>query len=328
MVSTITPETVATDTIIAQLRAIEQLTRTEAQTARIRVGQARSDAVRRELQDNAEAANRRVERIVAQLRALDAAPDIITPAISRLIALIKSTLEQAQPVEEALLTDLTMEHQLRDRARYVRVLAERAKLPTVVKLADDLEAAHTETTDWITTVLAEEALGGPAKLAPTPLQKVAGGLAQAVTLPTRLAVEGVNRAVDGLARVGGQARDRVGAVAGTVARIGEGGQEVLAASRDAALQRAEQVASREQAEPVADAVHAARTELGSLSAKEVPIGHYEELGAQAAISAVRGLKDPDEVKTMIAFEERHKNRSGVISAAQAHFSALARDTSR
>src|SRR3954447_9872701 len=212
MATTISPETVATDTIVAQLRAIEQLTRTEAQTARIRQAQAQTDTVRLELQQNADDASRRVERIVAQLRALDAAPDVITPAVSRVIGLLKSTLEQTQPVEEGMFTDLTMEHQLLDRARYVRVLAERADLPAVRRLADDLIASHTETIDWITTALAEEALGGPAKLAPTPLQRVAGGIAQAVTLPTRVAVQGVNRAVGALGRAGEQARGTVDAV--------------------------------------------------------------------------------------------------------------------
>jgi septal ring factor EnvC (AmiA/AmiB activator) len=129
MAFTLTPETVATDTIIAQLRAIEQLTRTEAQTARIRVLQARTDDVRAELRENAANADRRVARIVAQLRALDAAPDVITPAITRVLGLVKSTLEQAQPVEEALLTDLTLEHQLLDRARFVRVLASAPSCP-------------------------------------------------------------------------------------------------------------------------------------------------------------------------------------------------------
>ena len=328
MAPTLTPQTVATDTIIAQLRAIEQLTRTEAQTARIRTAQARSDEVRNELRDNAEDAARRVERITAQLRALDAAPDVVTPAISRVIGLLKSALEQAQPVEEALFTDLTMEHQLVDRARYVRVLAEHANLPAVVRLADDLVAKHTETVEWITVVLAEEALGGPAKLAPTPLQRVAGGLTQAVTLPTRIAVQGVNRAVDGLNRAGNQARDAVGTVAETVSRVGAGGQEVAAAGRDAALRRAEHVAGRERAEPVADAVHATRTEMGSLTAAELPIKHYEELTTQAATAAVRELSDPDEINAMIAYEERHKNRKGVISAAQGRISALAENAAR
>jgi hypothetical protein len=328
----ISPETVATDTIIAQLRAIEQLTRTEAQTARIRIAQARTDEVRRELRQNADDAARRIERITAQLRALDAAPDVITPAITRVLTLVRSTLEQAQPVEEALLTDLTLEHQLQDRARYVKVLAQRAQLPQVEKLADDLVAKHGLTIDWINTTLAEEALGGPAKLAPTPLQRVAGGVAQAVTLPTRFAVQGVNRAVDGLTRVGDQARDTVtttvNTVVGTVTRVGSDGREVVTAGRDAALRKAEQVADREGAEPVAEAVHATRAELGSLTAKELPIKGFEELSAQGAAAAIRELTDPDEVSTMLAFEERNRNRAGVVSAARSRFAALAKDAAK
>lgn len=325
MASILTPETVATDTIIAQLRAIEQLTRTEAQTARVRTAQARTDEVRRELEQNAEDAGRRVERVVAQLRALDAAPDVVTPAISRVVGLLKTALEQGQPVEEGMFTDLTMEHQLLDRARYVRVLAERADLPAVRRLADDLIAAHTETVDWITTALAEEALGGPSKLVATPLQRVAGGLAQAVTLPTRFAVQGVNRALDGLSRAGGQARDTVGSVADTVARVGSDGREVVTAGRDAALRRAERVATREGADSVTDAVRATRTELGSLTAKELPIKGFDELSGSAAGAAVRQLDAPDDVRAILAYEERHKNRAAVVSAARSRFSVLARE---
>jgi hypothetical protein len=325
MAPTLTPQTVATDTIIAQLRAIEQLTRTEAQTARIRTAQARTDEVRRELRDNAADADRRVERIAAQLRALDAAADVVTPAISRLVTLVKSTIEQAQPVEEGMFTDLTMEHQLQDRARYVKVLAQRAELPAVQKLAEDLVAKHGETIDWITTGLAEEALGGPAKLAPTPLQRVAGGVAQAVTLPTRFAMQGVNRAFDGLARVGDQARGTVSSVVGTVSRVGSDGREVIVAGRDAALRRTEQVAGRDGATPVAEAVHAARADLGSLKASELPIKGFEELTAQGAAAAVRDLTDPDDVRVMLAFEENNRNRAGVVSAARSRFAALAKN---
>jgi bacterioferritin (cytochrome b1) len=328
MALTISPETVATDTIIAQLRAIEQLTRAEAHTARIRIAQAGTDEVRRELRQNASDATSRIERIIAQLRALDAAPDVVTPAISRVVSMIKSTLEQAQPVEEALFIDLTMEHQLRDRARYVKVLAQRAELPAVEKLADDLVAKHAQTIDWITTTLAEEALGGPAKLVPTPLQRVAGGVAQALTLPTRFAVQGVNRAVDGLARVGDQARDTVSSVVGTVSRVGADGREVVTAGRDAVLRKTEQVAERDGAEPVAGIVHAARADMGSLKASELPIKGFEELTAQGAAAAVRDLTDPDDVTTMLAFEERNRNRAGVVSAARSRFAALAKDAAK
>ena len=319
-----TRKTTTTDTIVAQLRALEQLTQTEIQVARVRVAQARTDAVRRELQQNGDNAVRRARRITEQLRDLDAVPDVVTPALGRVLALVKSTLEQAQPLDEALFGDLTLEHQLLDRAGYVRVLAERAELPAVEKLADDLVTAHTATVDWLTTVLAEEALGGPAALTPTPLQRVAGGVTRAVALPTRFAVASLNRAVHTVYRTGETAKETAGQVAGRVVQLGSGTREVAAAGRDAALQRAERVAARDGAEKVAATVHEARTDLGSLKASELPIKHFEEMTAQTAIAALRELDDADDLTAMIAFEENHKNRSGVVSAAQTRFAAVAK----
>ncbi len=325
MALTTSPETVATDTLIVQLRVLDQLTQTEAQIARVRVGQARSDAVRRELSENADNAVTRARRISAQLRGLDATPDVVEPTLGRVLALAKSTVEQVQPVDEALLGDLVLEHQLLDRARYVRVLAERAGLPEVEDLADDLVTAHSATVDWLTTVLAEEALGGPSALVPTPLQRVAGGVVQAVTFPTRLAVRGAKRAVNTVYRRGEQTRETLEDVAGAVVKLGNGGREVAAAGRDAALRRAERVADREGAGPVAEVVHRTRTERGALRASELPIKHYEEMTAEAAITALRELSDPDDLNTMIRFEESHKKRSSVVSAAQTRYAAVAKD---
>ncbi len=319
-------ETLATDTVVAQLRALEQLTRTEAQIARVRTVQARTDAVRRELRQNGDNAVRRAQRISEALTDLDAVPDVITPAIGRVVALVRSTLEQAQPIDEALLGDLTLEHQLLDRARYVRVLAQRAGLRSVEQLADDLVTAHSATVDWLTTVLAEEALGGPAALTPTPLQRVAGGVAHAVGLPTRFAVQQVNRAVHTVYRTGEQARvvvgDMVGDVAGKATQFGAGTREVATAGRDAALQQAERVARRDGADTVATAVHDTRADMGTLKAAELPIKHYEEMTAQNAIAAIRDINDPEELRVLIAFEESHKNRAGVINAAQTHHAAV------
>ncbi|MFD1524264.1 ferritin-like domain-containing protein [Pseudonocardia yunnanensis] len=313
------------DTVIMQLRALEQLTNTESQIARFRIAQARTDAVRRELRQNGDDAVRRARRIADQLRALDAVPDVVTPALGRVLAFIKSTMEQAQPIDEALLGDLTLEHQLLDRARYLRVLADRAQLPAVEKLADDLVAAHTATVEWLTTVLAEEALGGPAALTPTPLQRVAGSMVHVVGMPTRFAMDRVNRAVDIAYRTGEQARDVVGDMAEKVVQLGSGTREVAAAGRDAALQRAERVAAREGADAVAGVVHETRAELGGLKASELPIPHYEEMTAQAAIAALRELTSSADVNVMIAFEKGHKNRSGVIAAGQTRYAALAKD---
>lgn len=325
MALTSSTETVATNTLIVQLRVLDQLTQTEAQIARLRVAQARTDAVRRELSENGDNAVRRAQRISAQLRALNALPDVVEPVLGRVLVLAKSTVEQAQPIDETLLGDLALEHQLLDRARYVRVLAERAGLPDVQDLADDLVTAHSATVEWLTIVLAEEALGGPAALAPTPLQRAAGGVVQAVTFPTRFAVRGAKRAITSLYRRGEQTRETFEGMADAVAKLGSGGREVATAGRDAALLRAERVADREGAGPVAEAVRRTRAELGALGASELPIVNYEEMKAETAIAAVRELSDPDELNAMIRFEEGHKNRSSVVSAAQTHYAAVAKN---
>lgn len=333
--------------LIIQLRALAHLTQTEAQIARVRIAQARTEAVRRELRQNSDNADRRTLRIKAALGELDAVPDVVTPALGRVLALFKSAVEQAQPLDEALLGDLTLEHQLRDRARYVKVLAERAKRPGIAKLAGELVDAHGATVDWLSTVLAEAALGGPAALQPTPLQRIAAGVGSALTGPARFAVEQVNRAANTVSRTGAQARDTASHVAGevrdgavrggesvrksagdaadTVARIGKDVSEVATTGRDAALERTEQVASREGAGRTADTVHDARRDLGALKASELPVDDFEEMNAPEAIDAIRELTEADEVNAVIAYEEAHKNRSGVLSAAQTHFAAVAKE---
>jgi hypothetical protein len=50
------------------------------------------------------------------------------------------------------------------RARYLKALAEAARRTDVRAVAERLQTAHSATVEWISTVLAEEALGGPAAL--------------------------------------------------------------------------------------------------------------------------------------------------------------------
>ncbi len=326
MANVLTTPTMTTTTLVTQLRAMERMTRTEVLIARIRVAQARTDAVRRELTQNAANGERRAERIATQLKALDAVPDVVSPAVARILSVITSTVEQAQPVDEALLHDLSLEHQLLDRARYVRTLAGHAGRSDVANLADDLVTAHTATVEWITTVLAEHALGGPAALRPTPLQRVAGGVSRVAALPTRVAVAGFNRAVHSVVRTSENARDAVESVGTTVTRIGADTLEVAVAGRDAALRRTEQVASRDGADDVARTVHTARRDLGTLSAAELPVSGYDDLTAPNAISAIRKLSAPDDINAVLAFEENNRNRAGVVSAAQTHYAAVAKDT--
>jgi hypothetical protein len=311
--------------IINQLRALVLLTQTEEQVARTRISQARTDAVRKELTQNADNAGKRSLEITEQLRSLGGVPDVVTPAIGRLSATLKATFEQAAPFEEALFTDLQLEHQLRDRATYVKVLADQAGETKVRQLAEKLITAHEATVEWLTVVLAEEAMGGPAALVATPVQKVAGSVARAVNAPVRFWANTVNNAVDTVKQAGEETGDRLSAVTERASALTDAVRETLTAGRQASLRRAEQVATREGNRTAAKAARSAREELGDVSAAELPIKNYDNLTVADAIKAIKGLKTPNDIHVVIHYEEAHKDRSNVVSAAQTRLADLAKD---
>ena len=234
-------------------------------------------------------------------------------------------MEQAQPLPEAILGDLALEHQLLDRARYLKVLAEAADLSSVKRLAERLESAHSATVEWLTVVLAEDALGGPAALRATPLQVMAGNAARLTNLPTRWTSEQVSRTFESVQRTASEARSKAEQVAGKAGQLRSAVVEVVGATRDAGLVRAEKVAKRDGEPNVASALHETRRESGSLTEAELPIKGYESLGGQRAIDAVKGLDKPQDLRTVIAYEEAHKARSSVVSAAQAQLARVAKD---
>jgi hypothetical protein len=314
-----------TNKLINQLRALVLLTQTEEQVARTRISQARTDAVRRELTQNADNAAARTIEITEQLRAIGGVPDVVTPAIGRLSAVLKATFEQAAPLEEALLGDLQLEHNLLDRATYVKVLADQAGETQVRQLAEKLITAHKATVEWLTVVLAEEALGGPVALEATPLQKVAGGVARAVNAPVRFVANTVNNAVDTVQHVGDEASDRLGAVAGRASALTDAVRETLTAGRGASLRKAEQIADREGDKAAADAAKSAREELGDVSADELPIKNYDQLSVGDAVKAIKNLRTASDLRVIIRYEETHKSRANVASAAQTQLAALAKE---
>ncbi|SUD48296.1 Uncharacterised protein [Nocardia otitidiscaviarum] len=307
--------------LLAQLRTVRDLTDTEIQIAETRVAQARTDAVRRELSENADNARRRVEAIESAIRELGGVPQLVGPFLGRLVAAIKALVEQAQPFDEALLGDLALEHQLLDRARYIKALATAARRPDVVALADRLITAHSATVEWLTTVLAEDALGGPAALRRTPLQAATGATMRLVNVPVTLSVRGIDRALDTFRTTPPALGDLLerGQHAGDIA------VRTISASRDAALETAERVARREGADSAADALHALRTSTGVLDPDELPIDDYEELNVNQAVAAIKELTEPADVRAVVAYEEAHKNRHGVVSAAQTRLAAIAQD---
>ena len=311
--------------IINQLRALVLLTQTEEQVARTRISQARTDAVRRELTQNADNAAKRSLEITDALRSLGGVPDVVTPAIGRLNAILKATFEQAAPIEEALLTDLTLEHQLLDRATYLKVLADQAGETKTRQLAEKLVGAHTATVEWLTVVLAEEALGGPAALVATPLQKVAGSVARAANAPVRFVANTVNNVVDSVQHAGEETSERFNAVTGKAAALADAARETLTAGRSASLRRAEQIARREGNKDAADAAKSAREELGDISADELPIKNFDQLAVGDAVKAIKNLTSPHDIRVVIRYEETHKDRSNVVSAAQTTLAGLAKE---
>jgi hypothetical protein len=303
------------------LRSLLDLTHTEIQVAETRVAQARTDAVRRELTENANNGRIRAEAIEKAIRDLGGFPDTIGPFFGRAAAAVKALTEQAQPFDEALLGDLALEGQLLDRARYVKALAVSAKKTDVQGLADRLITAHSATVNWLTTVLAEDALGGPAALQRTPLQAAAGTAVKLVNLPGQWSAQSAERIAE-LVRSAGPAvedlRQRAQAA-------GEIALKALGASRDAALKSAEDVVRREGADEAANALHKARAAGGVLDADELPIAEYDELNLNDAVASVKELDDPADIRAIIAYEEAHKNRQRLVSAAQTRLAAIAQE---
>lgn len=308
-------------TLLAQLRTILDLTHTEIQVAETRVTQARTDAVRRELTENAENGRIRAEAIQKAIRDLGGYPDTIGPFLGRAAAAVKALTEQAQPFDEALLGDLALEDQLLDRARYIKALAVAAKNSDVQNLADRLITAHSATVNWLTTVLAEDALGGPAALQRTPLQAAAGTAVKLAYLPGQWSAQSVERIAE-LVRSAGPAVDDLRQRA---QRASEITLKALGASRDAALKEAEEVVRREGADEAADRLHKARAEGGVVDADELPIADYDELNLNDAVAEVKALDDPADIRTIVAYEEAHKNRQRLVSAAQTRLADIAQE---
>ena len=101
--------------------------------------------------------------------------------------------------------------------------------------------------------------------------------------------------------------------------------KALTASRDAALATAERVTRREGADQAADALHSMRSAAGVLEADELPITDYDALNVSEAVAAIKELTTPADVRAILAYEEAHKNRQGVVSAAQTRVAAIAQE---
>lgn len=314
--------TISTTELIAELNTIIRLTEAEAAIARSRTIQARDDGIRRELEANAEEAGRRRDRLVDAVRSLGGAPDLLGAALGKVGTVARTqTVDQMLTVPQALMADLALEHQLRDRARFARVLAETLDETSVVRLLERIEAAHTETVEWIEVRLAEVAVGGPSAIQPTPVQVLAGFGQRVAMLPSRAVMTGVNRAVIAASGLQDVVNDRLG----RGRDLAEAAESGVVAGRDAFLRTSEDQAESQGATRTARALHRVRAEAGALSAEELPIRGYEGLSVSQVKTRLARLSDSGDVRAVLSYEAANGNRKGVVTAAEQRIEQLAAD---
>jgi bacterioferritin (cytochrome b1) len=306
--------------LLTELNGLMRLTAVEADIARSRSAQARDDQVRRELLQNARNADVRRVALQERITQLGGVPDLLGVALDRVATAARTqVLDQAMPITEALMADLVLEHQLRDRAAFARVLAETQGRREIVSTLEKVEAAHGAAIEWIETRLGEVALGGPSALRPTPLQSTAAVGRRVATLPSRAVVAGINRGLAVADRVG----DRVGERLGRTRKMAGAAEDALVAGRDAFLREAESQSEAGGQGAAVTALHRARADAGALSARELPIDRYENLTAARVIQRIQRLDDAADVRAVREFEAAHKNRSSVLRAADERVSELA-----
>jgi hypothetical protein len=68
-----------------------------------------------------------------------------------------------------------------------------------------------------------------------------------------------------------------------------------------------------------------RAGAGVVDDSELPITGYDELNQTDAITAVKELEDPADIRVIVAYEEAHKARAKVVSAAQTRIAAIAQE---
>jgi hypothetical protein len=193
--------------LIAELNMLLRLTRMEAWTARVRRVQASDEKVARRLTDLADEARHRAADLQAMIGQLGGPREPIGAVLFRAAVLARVPLEQALPLQEVLLSDLMLQEQLRDRAGYVRAVAERAGRPEVVALMNRFEESHRAGIEWIKPLLAGIGAGEQPGLRPSPTQQLADIARRTNWLVASAAARAVREAGSRLRRSGRDLQD-------------------------------------------------------------------------------------------------------------------------
>jgi hypothetical protein len=267
----------------------------------------------------------RVAAIRQAITSVGGVPDVVGELMATLGTSALAGPATATPIDQSLLAELSLQHQLLERVRYARALAQRVGHNDVVQLAKRVENAHAARVTWTATRLGELAAGGPVDLRPTPTQVVADLASRLASLPGRRAVATLNDTVAAVRTWRSRATEAVTSASERTRRLASAAADVWAAGRDASLAQAEEEASADGSDRAVRVIRRARVDLGALSAEELPIDAYDDLPVSTIVAELRALASVDDVRAVLAYEAANRNRKRVVDTAQNRVAELGRD---
>ena len=322
---------VTKDMLLSELQDLLRMTAFEQTIANVRRLQARSTPIEQELAANAEKSAERRALLSDAVRQVGGVPDVVGAGLSKAGAFLQTQLNQVQTLQGALLGDLALEHSLRERARYARTLAQSLGYHQVVPVLDRLELAHSATIEWLETRLEEVGRTGTSALRATPPQAAVAAVRRVAAAPFGVLAATVNRASGLLTRsttsVQEVAADAASRVTETAGQAVDTAQHVAGQAIDSAQDVAGQAVDTAQdaAGAVADATPSAPDviDLTGTDETHMPFAAYDKLSGDSVMRHAKDTEDVEELRAILAFEQAHKARKGVVQAVTERLGELA-----
>jgi len=386
-----TENAVTKDMLVSELQNLLRLTAFEQTIAAVRRSQAATTSIAEELRANYGKSVERSRLLSDAVRQAGGVPDVVGSALSKAGAFLQTQVNQVQTLQGALLGDLALEHQLRERTRYARTLAESLGYLQLIPVLERLDVAHTATIEWLEARLTEVGRTGTSALEATPVQALVGATRKVAMLPFGVFAATVNRGTSLLRRSASTATDAVTSAAGTAAEtaregvqtaartageaagtavdtvtdaastaagavaegassaagtVAEGAQNAAQTVSQSATVTADVVgsgaetvaqATSQVAESTGEAVEDAARATGQATQSEVeqvldvtdvdedkpPFAGYASLSGDSVMRHVRDNDDVEHLREILAFEQAHKNRKGVVGALDERLTELA-----
>ena len=315
---------VTKDMLLSELQDLLRLTAFEQTIATVRRVQAASTPVAEELKANAEKARERQKLLSDAVRQAGGVPDVVGAALGKAGAFVQTQLNQVQTLQGALLGDLALEHELRERARYARTLAETLGYNQVLPVLDRLETAHSATIEWLEARLGEVGRTGTSAIEATPVQAAVTVARRVVGAPFGLLAGGVNRASTLVRRSAGSA---VATVAQAADAAADRASDAASRVAEDAVSTVESVTSsvEDAASTAADGVSEAAErvlDLTDVDESHEPFPAYSKLSGDSVMRHAADSEDVEHLREILAFEQAHKARKGVVQAVEARLQEL------